>query len=97
MVTIRGLQPIHKVKSLSVYPPQVSAHQSWLCWKGLLDPAGGGGGGRFSIRPPPGLMFSPSLLPPSLSPSPPTQLAYCVVQFLEKDSSLTEPVSFLLN
>ena len=25
--------------------------------------------------------------------SPPFQLAYCVVQFLEKDSTLTEPVS----
>ncbi|PWA25487.1 hypothetical protein CCH79_00019859 [Gambusia affinis] len=43
MFLIRVLLPLHKVKSLSVYHPQ---------------------------------------------------LAYCVVQFLEKDSSLTEPVSF---
>uniref|UniRef100_A0A3B5QEB6 Protein phosphatase 2, regulatory subunit B', delta n=1 Tax=Xiphophorus maculatus TaxID=8083 RepID=A0A3B5QEB6_XIPMA len=45
MFLIRVLLPLHKVKSLSVYHPQ---------------------------------------------------LAYCVVQFLEKDSSLTEPVSFRL-
>ncbi|MEQ2301302.1 Serine/threonine-protein phosphatase 2A 56 kDa regulatory subunit delta isoform, partial [Ameca splendens] len=63
MFLIRVLLPLHKVKSLSVYHPQVSD--------------------------PPVLRLCCTALPDSGSV---LQLAYCVVQFLEKDSSLTEPV-----
>ncbi|XP_053744336.1 serine/threonine-protein phosphatase 2A 56 kDa regulatory subunit gamma isoform-like isoform X2 [Synchiropus splendidus] len=62
---LKVLLPLHKVKSLSVYHPQVSGAS---------------------------LGFGDVYLTPLSVP----QLAYCVVQFLEKDSTLTEPTVMAL-
>lgn len=68
---LKVLLPLHKVKSLSVYHPQVDIvpFVSLLHQKGVVE-----------------ITVHVCL----------SQLAYCVVQFLEKDSTLTEPVSRML-
>lgn len=72
---LKVLLPLHKVKSLSVYHPQVANTASTPCQ----------------------LSGCPGLCPTMLNSLSVflvclLQLAYCVVQFLEKDSTLTEPV-----
>ncbi|KAM4607109.1 serine/threonine-protein phosphatase 2A 56 kDa regulatory subunit delta isoform 1-T1 [Polymixia lowei] len=80
MFLIRVLLPLHKVKSLSVYHPQVRGQRS--------NPVSHSQASSLLIKAE--LLYNLTVFSLSLPPS--LQLAYCVVQFLEKDSSLTEPV-----
>lgn len=74
---LKVLLPLHKVKSLSVYHPQVTPFV-------LLQPAPSCTKQHFIM-----CVSEPDKNQQCVFVF---QLAYCVVQFLEKDSTLTEPV-----